>query len=108
MEETAELPQLQLVELWTGCCMPIVCDDKCRWSMTWRSSSTVVDVPVIMDKMVDVPVAVHARGHGPDSAVPVPVVVATGAVGSRRAENVWRCRRCSSAFWDVPVTMQRL
>ena len=33
----------------------------------------------------DVPVVVHARGHGPDSAVPgqgvdMPVVLATGAV----------------------------
>ena len=28
--ETAELPQLQLVELKTGCCMPVVCNDSCR------------------------------------------------------------------------------
>ena len=28
--ETAELPQLQLVELKTGCCMPVVCNDRCR------------------------------------------------------------------------------
>ena len=27
-----------------SCCMPVVCNDRCRWSMTWRSSSTVVDV----------------------------------------------------------------
>ena len=25
-----QLPQLQLVELRTGCCMPVVCNDKCR------------------------------------------------------------------------------
>ena len=48
--ETAELPQLQLVELWTGCCMPVVCNDKRRWSMTWRSSSTALVVPVIMQR----------------------------------------------------------
>ena len=30
VEETAELPQLQLVELWTGRCMPVVCNDRCR------------------------------------------------------------------------------
>ena len=30
VEETAELRQLQLVEFWTGCCMPVVCNDRCR------------------------------------------------------------------------------
>ena len=30
VDETAELPQLQLVELRTGCCMPVVCNDRCR------------------------------------------------------------------------------
>ena len=50
VEETAELPQLHLVELWTGCCMPVVCNDKCGWSMTWRSSSTAMDVSVIMQR----------------------------------------------------------
>ena len=30
VEETAELPQLHLVEFWTGCCMPAVCNDRCR------------------------------------------------------------------------------
>ena len=30
VEETAELPHLQLVELWTGRCMPVVCNDRCR------------------------------------------------------------------------------
>ena len=30
VEETAELPHLQLVEFWTGCCMPVVCNDRCR------------------------------------------------------------------------------
>ena len=43
-----------------------------------------------------------------DKVVAVPVVFTTGAHGSRRAENVWRCSRCSSALLgDVPVTMQR-
>ena len=32
------------IELRTGCCMPVECNDRCVWSMTWRSSSTVVDV----------------------------------------------------------------
>ena len=30
VEETVELPQLQLVELRIGCCMPVVCNDRCR------------------------------------------------------------------------------
>ena len=33
-----------------------------------------------------------------DKVVALPVVSTTGAHGSRRAENVWRCRRCSSAL----------
>ena len=28
--ETVEIPQLQLFEFWTGCCMPVVCNDRCR------------------------------------------------------------------------------
>ena len=30
-----------------SCCMPVVCNHRCPWSMTSRSSSTVVNVPVI-------------------------------------------------------------
>ena len=30
VEETAELQQLQPVELRTGCCMPVVCNNRCR------------------------------------------------------------------------------
>ena len=30
VEETVELPQLQLVDLTTGCCMPVVCNNRCR------------------------------------------------------------------------------
>ena len=47
-------------------------------SVCWRSSSTVVDVPVLMqrrglqflDKVVDTPVVYNDKGHGPDRAVP--------------------------------------
>ena len=33
-----------------------------------------------------------------DKFVALPVVFTTVALGSRRSENVWRCRRCSSAW----------
>ena len=46
--ETVEIPQLPLVFSWTSCCTPVVCNNRCPWSMTWRNSSTVVNVPVIM------------------------------------------------------------
>ena len=54
-------------------------------------------------KVVDTSVVCNDRGYGPDSAVlgqgvAMPVVFTTGAHGSRRAENVWRRRRCSSAL----------
>ena len=45
-----------------------------------------LDKVQLLGKVVDTPVVVHARGHGPDSAVPgqgccaMPVVLATGAV----------------------------
>ena len=29
-EETVEITQLQLIEFWTGCCVPVVCNDRCR------------------------------------------------------------------------------
>ena len=38
----------------------------------------------------------------------MPVLCTTGAYGSRRLENVWRCRRCSFAWLGRLVTMQRL
>ena len=43
--ETVEIPQLQLIFSWTGCCSPVVCNNKCPWSMTRCSSSMVVNVP---------------------------------------------------------------
>ena len=43
-----------------------------------------------------------------DKDADVPVLCTTGAYGSRRLENVWRCRRCSSAWLGRLVTMQRL
>ena len=46
--ESVEIPQLQFVFSWTGCCSPVACNNKCPWSMTPCSSSTVVDVPVII------------------------------------------------------------
>ena len=41
-------PQLQLVFSWTSCCSPVVCNNKCPWSMTQCSSLMVVNVPLIM------------------------------------------------------------
>ena len=29
---TVEIPQLQLVSSWTGCCSPVVCNNRCPWS----------------------------------------------------------------------------
>ena len=55
VEETAELPQLQFLAVWTGCCMPV------------GVQRLVVDVPVrlrrgvrgkYLDKVVDMPVGV--------------------------------------------------
>ena len=37
--ETVEIPQLQLVFSCTGCCSPVVCNNKSPWSMTRCSSS---------------------------------------------------------------------
>ena len=90
------------------------------WWKLWRSRSCCSPwVVQFLDKVVDVPVvfttgAVFRHGcwyarcvqrHGSwsrqqflDKVVAVPVVFTTGAHGSRRAENVWRCRRCSSAL----------
>ena len=87
----------------------------------------VVDTPVVLndrimvqtvqflDKVIDVPVAMQR--HVPmvfetvlfsDKDADVPVLCTTGAYGSRRLENVWRCRRCSSAWLGRLVTMQCL
>ena len=33
-----------------SCCMPVVCNDRCPWSLTSRSSPTVVDVLVITQR----------------------------------------------------------
>ena len=57
------------------------------WSETWQMVLTVL----FSDKDAD-----------------VPVLCTTGAYGSRRLENVLRCRRCSSAWLGRLVTMQRL
>ena len=35
-----------------SCCMPVVCNDRSVLSMTWRSSSTVVDVAVLPQRQV--------------------------------------------------------
>ena len=40
MEETAELPQLQFLVVWTGCCMPV------------SVQRLVVDVPVMLRRGV--------------------------------------------------------
>ena len=85
----------------------------------------VIDVPVAMqrhvpmvfevvltvqflDKVTDVSVAVQRRVSMvletllfSDKGADVPVLCTTGAYGSRRSENVWRCRRCSSAWLGV-------
>ena len=52
---------------------------------------------VHLDKLV------CARQGSWSKVVAVPVVVAIGAHGSRRAENVWRCRRCSSALLSTSL-----
>ena len=51
VEETAELPQLQLVEFWTVVACPL-CATTGVLSMTWRSSSTLVDVAVLPQRQV--------------------------------------------------------
>ena len=70
-----------------------------------------------LDKVIDVPVAVQRHVSMVvetvqyfDKVIDVPVLCTTGAYGgrllffttvahgSRRSENVWRCRRCSSAW----------
>ena len=51
VEETAELPQLQLVEYWTVVACPL-CATTGVLSMTWRSSSTLVDVAVLPQRQV--------------------------------------------------------
>ena len=52
--ETVEIPQLQLVFSWPGCCLPVLCNNRCVWS---SQLSTVVNVPVIM----------RDSGNAPDS-----------------------------------------
>ena len=51
VEETAEPPQLQLVEIWTVVACPL-CAPTGVLSMTWRSSSTLVDVAVLPQRQV--------------------------------------------------------
>ena len=52
MEETAELPQLHLVEFWTVVACPLCATTGAVLSMTWRSSSTVEDVAVLPQRQV--------------------------------------------------------
>ena len=52
LDETVVLPQLQLVELWTGRCMPVVCNDRCRGRCPRAVSSTLVDVAVVPQRQV--------------------------------------------------------
>ena len=52
VEETAELPELQLVEFWTVVACPLCATTGAVLSMTWRSSSTVVDVTVLPQRQV--------------------------------------------------------
>ena len=33
--ETVEIPQLQLDFSWSSCCSPVVCNDRCPWSMSF-------------------------------------------------------------------------
>ena len=49
-EETVEIPQLQPIFLDLVVHTPVVCNDRCPWSMSSCSSSTVVDVAVIMQR----------------------------------------------------------
>ena len=63
----------------------------------------VATTGAVLGQGVDMPVVYNERGHGPDSAVPgqgccYARCFTTGAHGSRRAENVWRCRRCRTAL----------
>ena len=47
--------------------MPVVCNDRCPWSMTSRSSSTVVNVPVITQRRLysgSTSDSVHRQSHG--------------------------------------------
>ena len=50
VEETADLPQLHLVAFWTVVACPLCATTGAVWLMTWRSSSTVMDVAVIMQR----------------------------------------------------------
>ena len=50
--ETAELPQLQLVEFWTVVACPLCATTGAVLSITWRSSSKVVDVAVLPQRQV--------------------------------------------------------
>ena len=50
-EETVEIRQLQLVEFWTRLLHARCVQRQVPWwSMSWRSSSTVMDVPVILQR----------------------------------------------------------
>ena len=64
VEETAELPQVHLVEFWTGCCMPVVCNDRCRMVDDMAQFIDSMDVPVIMQRRLrqwKCPYSVHRR-----------------------------------------------
>ena len=66
--ETVEIPQLQLEFSWTSCCSPVVCNNKYPWSMTRCSSSTVVNVPVIMRDSGNAPYSGHREFGGHSSS----------------------------------------
>ena len=73
--------------------MPVVFYDRCTFSA--RSLTR--------------PLCYNDRGHGPDSAVPGQGCCYACCFCDRCTwvpdvqKNVWRCRRCSSAWlWDVP------
>ena len=76
MEDTVELPQLHLVELRTGCCMPVVCNDRCR---VVRSAETALVPQLQCSDMVSGDFLGPCtqvqgrgscpRGHGPNNLV---------------------------------------
>ena len=108
VEETAELPQLQLVELWTGRCMPVVCNDRRRgrcpravhrrwWTSLWCRSdkfqlrvlasqmhgleeTVVLPQFLLVDKIVTIP-------EGRTPLFTCPVVCNDRCRGAQSAEN---------------------
>ena len=63
VEKTAKLPLLHLVEFWTGCACLLCATTGAVWSMTWRSSSTVIDVPVATVEVPQTQFIAGAGGH---------------------------------------------